>query len=149
MTNKKLYRNEDEAIFAGVSSGLADYFDLDVTLVRVIFVLLFIGGGSGLLIYIILWIVTPLRKNGEAIIDNKDNIKNFAEEVGKKTKIMAKEIKKDIKTSPRKSGAILGIILMALGVMILLEKIIPEVIRWDYVWPGILIFVGGYLVFRD
>ncbi len=149
MINKKLYRNEDEAILAGVCSGLADYFDLDVTLVRVIFVLLVIGGGSGLLIYIILWIVTPLRKNGETIINNKDDIKNFAEEVGKKTKNIAKEIKKDVKTSSRKSGGVLGIILMVFGVMILLEKIIPIEIRWDYIWPGILIFVGGYLVFRE
>ncbi len=148
MTNKKLYRNEDEAIFAGVCTGLADYFDIDVTLMRVIFVLLFIGGGSGLLIYIILWIVTPLKKGGEAIISSKDDIKDFAEEVGKKTKNMAKEIKKEVKTSNRK-GSLLGIILMAVGILILVEKIIPVEIRWDYVWPGILIFVGGYLVFRD
>lgn len=145
---KKLYRNEDEAMLAGVCSGLADYFDLDVTLVRVIFVLLLIGGGSGLLIYIILWIVTPLKKGG-AIIENKEDVKDLVSDLTKKTRNMAKEIRKDVKTSPRKSGAILGIILMALGVMILLEKIMPMVIRWDYVWPGVLIFVGGYLVFRD
>jgi len=148
MTNKKLYRNEDEAIFAGVCIGLADYFDLDVTLMRVIFVLLVIGGGSGLLIYIILWVVTPIKKGG-AIIENKEDVKELVNDLGKKTKNMAKEIKKDIKTSPRKSGGVLGIILMALGVMILLEKIMPMVIRLDYVWPGILIFVGGYLFFRD
>ena len=148
MTNKKLYRNEDEAIFAGVCIGLADYFDLDVTLMRVIFVLLVIGGGSGLLIYIILWVVTPIKKGG-VIIENKEDVKELVNDLGKKTKNMAKEIKKDIKTSPRKSGGVLGIILMALGVMILLEKIMPMVIRWDYVWPGILIFVGGYLFFRD
>ncbi len=148
MTNKKLYRNEEEAIFAGVCSGLADYFDLDVTLMRVIFVILVIGGGSGLLIYIILWIVTPIKKDG-VVIDHKDDVKKFVEDAGKKTKTMAKEIKKEIKSSNKRSGSLLGMILMALGILILVEKIIPMVIRWDYVWPGILIFVGGYLVFRD
>lgn len=147
MTDKKLYRNEDEAILAGVCIGLADYFDIDVTLMRVIFVLLFIGGGSGLLIYIILWIVTP-KKNGETILESKENVKGLVSDLGKKTKTMAKEIKKEVKTSNRR-GSLLGIVLIVAGILILLEKILPMEIRWDYVWPGVLIFVGGYLVFRD
>lgn len=147
MTNKKLYRSEDEAILAGVCSGLADYFEIDVTLMRVIFVLLFIGGGSGFLIYIILWIVTPMKKGG-AIIENKEEVKDLVNDLGKKTKNIAKEIKKEVKTGNRKGG-LLGIVLMAIGVLILVEKILPIEIRWDYVWPGMLIFVGGYLVFKD
>ena len=59
MKNKKIYRKTDDCIIAGVCAGLADYFEIDETLVRVIFVLLFIGGGSGLLIYLILWLVIP------------------------------------------------------------------------------------------
>jgi hypothetical protein len=108
---------------------------------------LFIGGGSGLLIYIILWIVTP-KKNGEAILESKENVKGLVSDLGKKTKTMAKEIKKEVKTSNRR-GSLLGIVLIVAGILILLEKILPMEIRWDYVWPGILIFVGGYLVFRD
>jgi len=138
MVDRKLHRNEDEAILAGVCSGLADYFDLDVTLIRVIFVLLFIGGGSGLLIYVILWIVAP-KRNSDVII----------EKVGKKTKIMAKEIKKEVKDEKRKSGSLLGIVLMIFGILILLERMFRIEIPWDYVWPGLLIVLGGYLVFRD
>ena len=148
MKNKKLYRNEDEAILTGVCSGLADYFDIDITLMRVIFVLLTIGGGSGLLIYIILWIVTPVRKEIE-IIDRENNAKEFVNDVGKKTKNMAKEIKKEIRVSKTKSGSFLGIALMVVGVLILLEKLIPIVIRWDYVWPVLLVVLGAYLIFRD
>jgi len=140
MTNKKLYRNEDEAIFAGVCSGLADYFDIDVTLVRVIFVLLVLGGGSGLLIYIILWIVTPIKNQIEII--NK-------EKVSKKVKTMAKEIKKDVKVEKKRSGSFMGFILMGFGILILLDKLIPVVIRWDYVWPILLVVSGAYLIFRD
>lgn len=147
MTNKKLYRNREEAILAGVCSGLADYFEIDITLMRVILVILTIGGGSGLLIYIILWMVTPSKKDG-AIINNESDVKDLVEDVTKKTKNMAKEITKEIKVS-NKRGSLLGIILMAVGILILLEKLIPMMIRWDYVWPGVLIFVGGYLVFRD
>ena len=148
MTNKKLYRNEGEAILAGVCAGLADYFDIDVTLVRVIFLVLMIGGGSGLLIYIILWIVAPSKEDGVIMVDKEENIKDFTDKVTKKTKVMAKEIKKEVKSSKR-SGGFLGLILMALGVLILLEKIVPMIIRWDYIWPIMLIVLGGYLIFRD
>lgn len=137
MKGKKLYRNEDEAIFAGVCSGLADYFDIDVILMRVIFVLLVLGGGSGILIYIVLWIVTPV-KNQVEIIDK-----------GEKMKETVKEIKKDVKVEKKRSGSFVGFILMGFGILILLEKIIPMVIRWDYVWPILLVVSGAYLIFRD
>jgi len=56
---KRLYRNEHDKLLAGVSSGLANYLNIDPAIIRVLFVLLAIGGGSGILIYIVLWIVLP------------------------------------------------------------------------------------------
>lgn len=58
-TEKKLYRDIDDRIFAGVCSGLAIYFNIDKTIVRALFVFVFFLGGSALLAYIILWIVMP------------------------------------------------------------------------------------------
>jgi phage shock protein PspC (stress-responsive transcriptional regulator) len=55
----KLYRDVDNKTIAGVCSGLAAYFDIDPVLVRIIFIFIFFAGGSGLLAYIIFWIVTP------------------------------------------------------------------------------------------
>jgi phage shock protein PspC (stress-responsive transcriptional regulator) len=59
MADKKLMRNENDKVIAGVASGLADYFDTDPTIMRVLFVVLALLGGPGLLAYIILWIVMP------------------------------------------------------------------------------------------
>ena len=56
---KRLYRDESDKILAGVSSGLAEYFEMDVTWVRIIFVFAAVFGFSGVIIYIILWIVVP------------------------------------------------------------------------------------------
>lgn len=56
---KKMYRNPQDKVIAGVSSGIAAYFGVDVTLIRLLFVIFTFIGGSGLLAYIILWIVTP------------------------------------------------------------------------------------------
>jgi phage shock protein C len=61
--NKKLYRSPDKKVIAGVCGGLAEYFDIDVTIVRLIAVALLLPGGlPGFLPYVILWIVVPLRK---------------------------------------------------------------------------------------
>jgi phage shock protein C len=152
MTTKKLYRDEENLIIAGICSGLADYFGIDVTLIRIIFVLLLIGGGSGFLIYIVLWIMLPL-KGDEKEVDYEENIKKTVKDLGKKAKTMAKEIKKEIKVEKVKTGKrqgnFFGLTLMVLGVLILVEKIVPIFIRWDYVWPIILITFGAYLIFRD
>lgn len=57
---KKLYRSKTDRKIAGVCGGLAEYFNIDPTIVRVIAVLLLLPGGfPGFLAYIILWIVIP------------------------------------------------------------------------------------------
>lgn len=60
---KKLIRPKNGRVVAGVALGLAEYFDIDVTLVRVIWALLFIPGGApGLVPYLICWLVIPSEK---------------------------------------------------------------------------------------
>jgi phage shock protein C len=56
---RKLYRSKTNRQLAGVCGGLAEYFNLDVTLIRVLFVLLAVLGGSGLVIYVAMWIIVP------------------------------------------------------------------------------------------
>ena len=58
---RKLYRNTQDKKLAGVCSGLAEYFDIDVTLVRVAFIVAVLAGLSGILAYIIFWIVVPAK----------------------------------------------------------------------------------------
>ena len=60
-TYKKLYRSRKEKIIAGVCGGLAQYFGIDPSIVRIIFILLFFAGGAAFLAYIILWIIVPLE----------------------------------------------------------------------------------------
>jgi phage shock protein PspC (stress-responsive transcriptional regulator) len=59
---KRLYRSDKDKMIAGVCAGLADYFALDPTLVRVGYILLSVlTAFSGVLIYLLLWIVVPRR----------------------------------------------------------------------------------------
>ena len=82
-TTKRLFRNADDKKIAGVCSGLSIYFNVDVTLIRIIFVVALIGYGSTLWIYGILWVVVPLAQTiiqklemrGEQI--TPENIKKY------------------------------------------------------------------------
>jgi phage shock protein C len=56
---RKLYRSKSNRQLAGVCGGLAEYFNLDATLIRVLFVILAVLGGSGVIIYIAMWIIVP------------------------------------------------------------------------------------------
>lgn len=62
---RKYYRIEDEKKIAGVCLGLSDYFNIDVTLVRVLFVIFGLGGGTAVILYLILWAVAPSRPSAE------------------------------------------------------------------------------------
>jgi len=56
---KRIYRNPDDRILGGVCGGLGAYFNINPLLFRILFVIFTFAGGSGLLVYIILWIVVP------------------------------------------------------------------------------------------
>lgn len=58
-SGKRLYRDPENSIIAGVSSGLAYYWNIDPVVIRILFVVIALWGGGGLLIYIILWIAIP------------------------------------------------------------------------------------------
>jgi len=63
---KKLYRSNDNRWLAGVCGGVAEYFDVDPTLIRVLFILFSFVVGGGLIVYLILWLVIPLAPDVDA-----------------------------------------------------------------------------------
>jgi phage shock protein C len=56
---RKLYRSKTDRMLGGVCGGLAEYFNTDATLIRVLFVLLTVLGGAGPIIYLAMWIIVP------------------------------------------------------------------------------------------
>lgn len=59
METKKLYRSKKNRMIAGVCGGLGDYFNIDPTLVRLLFVLIGLAVGGGFLLYLLLWLIMP------------------------------------------------------------------------------------------
>jgi phage shock protein C len=56
---RKLYRSRSQRMLAGVCGGLAEYFNVDATLIRVLFLVLAVFGGTGLVIYVVMWLIVP------------------------------------------------------------------------------------------
>lgn len=56
---RKLYRSRTDRMLGGVCGGLGRYFDIDPTLIRVVFALLTVLGGAGPLLYLAMWIIVP------------------------------------------------------------------------------------------
>ncbi len=125
--NQRLERDLQNRVLGGVCSGLGNYFGVDPTIWRVLFFILFWLGLSGLLIYIILWMVMPAgqpQSNQSAFVQD-------AETVGE----------------PRKSSGNMtaGIILIGIGAIALLTRYIPQ-ISWRTIWPVILIAIGIFII---
>ncbi len=57
--SRKLYRSRKDKKLAGVAGGLAEFFNLDPTLIRVVFVVLALLGGTGVVLYLAMWIIVP------------------------------------------------------------------------------------------
>jgi phage shock protein C len=138
---KKLTRNTNDKMVAGVASGLAQYFQLDVTWVRIAFALAAFFGGGGLWIYIILWIAVPeeaynpfqytdYRVNS----DDPLNTNTFAN-----TNTFSSFNKQKNKSNLNLIG---GLVLIGLGTYFLLREfdMIPYWVSIKKLWP--LIFVG-------
>lgn len=146
METKRLTRSYN-GVIAGVCGGLSNYFNLDPVLVRAIFLLLFLVGGGGVLLYIILWITVPRDTNHYASyqnINSPDNPNGASED--NKT---SPPISNDKTTAPPSNNNItayiLGMAFIVFGTMILLHKLFCFTLA--RLWPICLIIVGLTLIF--
>lgn len=98
-SKKRLYRDPDNAMIAGVCSGIAAYFGIDPVLIRLIFVVLFFAQGIGLLAYIIFWLIVPTAKSSTQKLEMHGrpvNLNEIQEVVKNKSKMIADEGKQAI-----------------------------------------------------
>ncbi len=158
---KKLYCDEQHKAIGGVCAGLAEYFNVDVSIIRLVFVLALVLKGVGVVPYIILWIVLPKKpfgyrdpfKPGVNPMPGYDN--RYHQPYG--------DIKVDYTVPPvnqpgqpfmyptpkrSNAGAIFGVVLIALGSIFLIDNLnwFPD-IDFERVWPVILVLLGITIIF--
>lgn len=145
--NRRLYRCRHDQRVAGVASGLAEYFNLDVSLVRVLWVVSIFFGGLGLLLYIAMAIIVPFEPE---VIGTDAPAADAAGEppVASPSGWHQRPVVEH--RSSRGDGrgmTIVGIILILFGAIALLEAFVPE---WAdggrFLWPAFIVGVGALLV---
>jgi phage shock protein C len=127
---RKLFRSNTNRVLAGICGGLAEYMDVDPTIVRLVWILLTLLGGSGLLLYIVLYFIVPRKPLEPAGTVIEEPHHDFT------------------------AAGIFGLIFIAVGVIILLDNL--DLISfhhwwcmgWEFFFPGILILAGIYFLTR-
>lgn len=137
-----LYRSNTDKMIAGVAGGMANSMNIDPALVRIIFIVLALVGGGGILIYVILWAVLP--EDDDAITNaNYNNVmdENTTNESGQKS-----QFQKYNQPKKKDDGSLIaGLVLISLGIIFLVIRYFPR-IDFSDLWPVILIVIGVVLL---
>jgi len=147
---ERVYRSVRQKMIGGVCGGLADYFRVDVTLVRLIALVALFAGGVGFLAYLAAWVIIPVNPAEQM------GHTGYKREVGD----VVKEVVSDVEERTmefRKPGnhenhenrtQVAGGILVVLGVVFFLERWFPYWFDMSKMWPIVLIFIGLFVIVR-
>ena len=154
MEPKRFYRSKTERVFAGVCGGLAEYFSIDPLLIRLLFVILALVGGGGVLIYIILWIVAQEKPGSYNHVQETPIVEPPQPPPPEPPHIY--ENPQPTQPSPlsppvyrhrrHHRGLIGGLVLITLGILFLIDEFVKTVNFGD-LWPILLVVIGiGLLI---
>jgi phage shock protein C len=136
---KKLYRSRTECMIAGVCGGLAEYFNVDATLVRLAAVALTLAWGTGIFAYLIFWFAVPQRPLELAVTDKESEAKAAA----------ADSEDEEPTSEASNAGLFAGVILVVIGFLFLLGNFVS--LAWltiGRLWPLILIAIGLVIILK-
>ena len=124
----RLRKSSSDRVMFGVAGGLAEHLDIDPTLVRVAFVVLGFASGIGLIAYIVLALTMPEAVEGAAQAEDS-----------------TPPTEADART--KRNRNFIGGILVIIGVVFLLLQLeFFSWLRWDLIWPLVIIAVGAALI---
>ncbi len=149
---KKLYRSRSDRMIAGVCGGLGEYLAVDPVWIRLGFVMLLFATGVGFWAYIILWIIIP--EEGRQAVTPGDTIQANVQEMADRARELGQGIQRGLQgdrapTEASTSGPIIvGVAFILVGALLLLNRLnLFWWLRWTTLWPLLLIFIGGAMLF--
>lgn len=144
MTSKRLYRSCKDRVLGGVAGGLGEYFEIDSTLIRLIFALAFISG-FGFVAYPLAWIIIPQDPSCDDKKTGADEIKEHAERVADEIRNATKNNKRSTKKFGDDMRFWLGLAIIFFAASVLMENIFGFGL-WHNFWPIILVALGVVLI---
>lgn len=145
---ERLYRSRDERVLFGVAGGIGDWLNIDPTLVRIVFALLVITGGFGLLLYIVLAFVIPEEPplaagTAAAAGDEAAPVSGGSWTDDRAAERAARRMARA--GNDGRGVVVFGAVLILIGAWFLLRRFIPS-IDGDLLFPVLLIGIGGVLL---
>jgi phage shock protein PspC (stress-responsive transcriptional regulator) len=132
--SRQLTKSSTDKVIDGVCGGIAEYFEVDSTIIRILWALAVFLGGTGVIAYIVCMIVIP------------DEEKVKARKEGSTAAIEGEEHgEEQTTTDPDRNRDLLGLGLIIIGTYFLIDKFLPWM-RLNRFWPVILIAVGVYFL---
>ncbi|MFC1687012.1 PspC domain-containing protein [Patescibacteria group bacterium] len=145
---KKLYRSRTNRVISGVCGGLAEYYDIDVTIIRVVFVIFSFVQGFGILAYIILLLVVPETEGSKIPYDTEERFKGFVKDIGKKMESITKELPGE-KPWIREPRNIFALAIIFIGLVALASSFFHIYwLQWHLFWPVALIILGIIFIIK-
>jgi phage shock protein C len=144
----RLERSNTNRVIAGVCGGIAEYLQVDATLVRVVFVGMTLFGGVGLLAYIVLLILMPLPGRPVPFTKQADGTATSVDTTARvEGDPAATAPAPPVDPAVREAEAerrrmAVGYLLIGLGVVFLLSNAGFRFLQWQYLWPLVLIGIG-------
>ena len=144
---ERVYRSVRQKMIGGVCGGLADYFRVDVTLVRLIALVALFAGGVGFLAYLAAWVIIPINPAEQM------GYTGYKREVGDVVKEAFSDVEKGTMEFRKPENhenrtQVAGGILVVLGVVFFLERWFPYWFDMSKMWPIVLIFIGLFVIVR-
>lgn len=152
---KRLYRSETDRMIWGVCGGLAEYFDVDPTFVRIIAVLSIFLGFAGIVAYIILALLIPSASSratdpGSAVKENIEEMRATAETFGKEVKETFEKPAGKIQGQVSHRRLWFGLIVIAIGIAVMLANLgLLKWLQFRLFWPLILVVIGLLIIFAS
>lgn len=154
---KRLYRDEHRKVIGGVCAGLADYFDADIAIVRAVFLVTLLAGGSSFLVYIVLWVVLPKKGYNffnpgvDYRVPQQDPFNPFNAGPQQPNPFGAPQEPFPFgEVQPKKksnTGLFIGVILICVGLSFLLHELqLFSFLHLGRLWPAIIVFAGLALI---
>jgi phage shock protein C len=162
---KRFYRSRDDKKLAGVCAGIAEYFEIDPTLVRLIWVVFTFAGGAGLIAYIIAAIIMPERPAIKPRQDVRENPQDDSVEIVEVDEVDGSESAyepgqvdgaySDVTSEDRYSSSersnrnnfAIGATLIIIGTLFFSRNFFRwHWINFSYIWPAILILIGVAMI---
>ncbi len=149
MAETRLVRSQTNRMIAGVCGGLGEYLGINPTFIRIFFLLLAFGEGSGFLIYMVLWILLPAH--GTAGSNFGSTVHENAKEISGRAYELGQEVAGGLRGSNRQVSLLVGVALVVVGIVYLLDNLNLTWFSWlrfNILWPALLILGGGVLLIR-